>query len=292
MKINAINSNAFKGLFTDKTAQNGGNWLMEYSPYSWEKNNTSKMSDKQKVDVYASTLPDNEELYTKFANGAESSRDILGTESYYLHSDGKMRRTITEVPAMNREESLKVLNKKLGVFLRMKDLECLSIKSQIPDIPKAVREASANYRNSEGDIPVRLFSTSYERGLAMENMRNIFDNVKGYAIDLYNKLNLYAKLKESADSVRTFRETNSKEIAELESLRKAGNLIDISRRDIQEPDNALIDNLVHGFSTLKSKFLCLPNKLISMDEILRILGCSAETSESKRQIINYIKKLI
>ena len=66
MKINAINNTNFRGLFTDKTAQNGGNWRMEYSPYSWESNNSSKMANKKKIDVYASSLPDNEEIYTKF----------------------------------------------------------------------------------------------------------------------------------------------------------------------------------------------------------------------------------
>ena len=51
---------------------------------------------------------------------AETSGDILGTTSYYKTYDGRMRRTIDEMPAMNREDSLKVLDKKLGKFLEQK----------------------------------------------------------------------------------------------------------------------------------------------------------------------------
>ena len=39
MKINAINNTNFRGLFTDKSSQNGSNWKMEYSPYAWESPN-------------------------------------------------------------------------------------------------------------------------------------------------------------------------------------------------------------------------------------------------------------
>ena len=293
MKINAINNTTnFKGLFTDKTAQNGGNWRMEYSPYSWEKNNTSKMANKEKIDVFASTLPDNEEIYTRFSNGAENSKDILGTESYYLHSDGKMRRTITEVPAMNREESLRVQNRKLDAFLELKNQAFKNITSGMPDIPKEVKDEDARYRLYEEDIPVKLFSTSYERQVAMEKMHEAFDRTKGYAVNMYNKLINYDKIRKSADDVRNLQVKNSKEIALLENLRKNGQLIDISRRDIQEPNKALIENLTHCFNSIKSKFVCLPNKLLSMADIMRMLGRAAEIPENRQLIVNYINRLM
>ena len=92
MKIQAINTNTnFKGLFTDKSAQNNGNWRMEYQPYSWESNNTGKMANKERIDIYANMLPDNEEIYTKNKGYyAETSGDILGTTSYYKTYDGRM----------------------------------------------------------------------------------------------------------------------------------------------------------------------------------------------------------
>ena len=69
MRIQAINTNTnFKGLFTNKSNENGGNWKMEYQPYSWEKNadgDIGYMANKERVDVYASRLPDNEEIFTR-----------------------------------------------------------------------------------------------------------------------------------------------------------------------------------------------------------------------------------
>ena len=64
MKIQAINNNTFKGLFTDKSKQNNNEWLMEYRPYSWELDKYTarpKMELKEHVDIKANKLPDNEE---------------------------------------------------------------------------------------------------------------------------------------------------------------------------------------------------------------------------------------
>ena len=55
MKINAINNTNFKGLFTNKSSQNGGNWKMEYSPYAWESRNwynLSKMDIQRDIDIF------------------------------------------------------------------------------------------------------------------------------------------------------------------------------------------------------------------------------------------------
>ena len=119
MKINVISNTNFRGLFTDKSAQNGGNWKMEYSPYSWESKNfklDSTMADQGDVDILGTCLPDNEKIYTE-QNGRKSAKDILGTEFYYEYDNGKVRKTITEVPAMNRQDSLRVYNSKLEKFL-------------------------------------------------------------------------------------------------------------------------------------------------------------------------------
>ena len=119
MKINAINNTNFRGLFTDKSSQNGGNWKMEYSPYAWESPNgynLSKMDTQRDIDIFGTVLPDNEKIYTENYN-RKSAKDILGTEFYYETYDGRVRKTITEVPAMNREDSLRVYNSKLQKFL-------------------------------------------------------------------------------------------------------------------------------------------------------------------------------
>ncbi len=292
MKINAINTTNFKGLFTDKTAQNGGNWRMEYSPYSWESNNTSKMANKKKVDVYSSYLPDNEEIYTKFSETAENSKDILGTESYYKRSDGKMRRTITEVPAMNREESLKVQNKKYDAFLEMKKEEFSRLRNNVTGITDKVDNSVTDFRKYAADVPLGFFTAAYDRRYAVNQMSKEFDTVLDSAKNAYTNFLDYDKLRISADNVRSVQKRNAEEIDKLANLRKAGQLIDISRRDINDADKPLIENLKHGFNTIRSKFVCLPHRLISMDEVMRTLGRAAEVPDNKQLIIDYIKRLI
>ena len=143
MKIQSIHANTnFKGLFTDKSKENSGNWKMEYQPYSWEKNHNyaiSRMANKQSFDIYDSKLPDNEEIYLRNTTyRAETSKDILGTESYFVNYDGTMRRTIDEKPAMNREKSLEVLYKKYNAFLEMKnEKKGLSVEKVVDVILKA-----------------------------------------------------------------------------------------------------------------------------------------------------------
>ena len=148
MKINAISNTNFKGLFTDKSAQNGGNWKMEYSPYAWEAKYfkiDSKMANQENIDIFGTCLPDNEKIYTN-ENGKKSAKDILGTEFYYEYENGKVRKTITEVPAMNRENSLKVYNKKLDKFLKMK-------KDKSEEIKRALRQDEDYIKNDTFEPP-------------------------------------------------------------------------------------------------------------------------------------------
>ena len=155
MKINAISNTNFRGLFTDKSAQNGGNWKMEYSPYAWESKQgwviDSKMANQSDIDVFGTCLPDNEKIYTE-KNGRKSAKDILGTEFYYEYQDGKVRKTITEVPAMNREESLRVYNGKLQKFLGMKEEKAESIKKTVSDSVKKLENEPADFYERAREI--------------------------------------------------------------------------------------------------------------------------------------------
>ena len=70
----------------------------------------------------------------------------------------------------------------------------------------------------------------------------------------------YIKLMGSIDAVRQTKENGQKEIKQLEELRKSGKLIDISRRDIPNPNEALKQALA-DIRAAAGKFLCLPHKL-------------------------------
>ena len=289
MKIQAINTNTnFKGLFTDKSAQNNGNWRMEYQPYSWESNNTGKMANKERIDIYANMLPDNEEIYTKNKGYyAETSGDILGTTSYYKTYDGRMRRTIDEMPAMNREDSLKVLDKKLGKFLEQKQELRKELEANFDRQTLAIRSSSDNYNIASYELD----NTFWTKKNIKNNMDNAARELKNNADIMYQNSQNYIKLMGSIDAVRQTKENGQKEIKQIEELRKSGKLIDISRRDIPNPNEALKQALADIRATA-GKFLCLPHKLMSMEEVLKIVNPRNLSSGYNNEIMHHIEKLI
>ena len=289
MKIQAINTNTnFKGLFTDKSAQNNGNWRMEYQPYSWESNNTGKMANKERIDIYANMLPDNEEIYTKNKGYyAETSGDILGTTSYYKTYDGRMRRTIDEMPAMNREDSLKVLDKKLGKFLEQKQELRKELEANFDRQTLAIRSSSDNYNIASYELD----NTFWTKKNIKNNMDNAARELKNNADIMYQNSQNYIKLMGSIDAVRQTKENGQKEIKQIEELRKSGKLIDISRRDIPNPNEALKQALA-DIRAAAGKFLCLPHKLMSMEEVLKIVNPRNLSSCYNNEIMHHIEKLI
>ena len=289
MKIQAINTNTnFKGLFTDKSAQNNGNWRMEYQPYSWESNNTGKMANKERIDIYANMLPDNEEIYTKNKGYyAETSGDILGTTSYYKTYDGRMRRTIDEMPAMNREDSLKVLDKKLGKFLEQKQELRKELEANFDRQTLAIRSSSDNYNIASYELD----NTFWTKKNIKNNMDYAARELKNNADIMYQNSQNYIKLMGSIDAVRQTKENGQKEIKQLEELRKSGKLIDISRRDIPNPNEALKQALA-DIRAAAGKFLCLPHKLMSMEEVLKIVNPRNLSSGYNNEIMHHIEKLI
>lgn len=289
MKIQAINTNTnFKGLFTDKSAQNNGNWRMEYQPYSWESNNTGKMANKERIDIYANMLPDNEEIYTKNKGYyAETSGDILGTTSYYKTYDGRMRRTIDEMPSMNREDSLKVLDKKLGKFLEQKQELRKELEANFDRQTLAIRSSSDNYNIASYELD----NTFWTKKNIKNNMDNAARELKNNADIMYQNSQNYIKLMGSIDAVRQTKENGQKEIKQLEELRKSGKLIDISRRDIPNPNEALKQALA-DIRAAAGKFLCLPHKLMSMEEVVKIVNPRNLSSGYNNEIMHHIEKLI
>lgn len=95
----------------------------------------------------------------------------------------------------------------------------------------------------------------------------------------------------SIDAVRQTKENGQKEIKQLEELRKSGKLIDISRRDIPNPNEALKQALA-DIRAAAGKFLCLPHKLMSMEEVLKIVNPRNLSSGYNNEIMHHIEKLI
>lgn len=270
MKIQAISANSFKGLFTDKSKENGGNWKMEYSPYSWESNNTSKMAPKERFTTFDSILPDNEEIFEKnIYSNRESSKDILGTESYYKTSDGIMRRTITEVPAMNREDSLKVLNDKLGVFLEHKKYTRGILSNYFDRSQETFNEASKTYDKWAAEHGLSVWNRSRSKTDLVTLMNKEKAIMVQKAGETYDKAGQFIKLIDSIDAVKSTIDSNTKEINKIAELRKSGLLVDISRRDIPNPDAAL-EPILNNTKNAIEKFISLPNRLLSVKELINI----------------------
>ena len=305
MRIQAINTNTnFKGLFTKKSNENGGNWKMEYQPYSWEKNadgDIGYMANKERVDVYASRLPDNEEIFTRETYYAkESSKDILGTESYFLGYDDKMRRTIDEKPAMNREDSLKVLKKKYEVFLDMKKDEKNALERGLSAHKDAaettLREygvASSSQANGyeygqgfmqKGEGLRRMYNAKFDMDAANAKLGRNFD-------DLYNHTKKYTKLTNSMLNARDYKDKIAEEIDTIKGLRESGKLIDISSRTADKP-NAPLEAALNDIRASMGKFICLPHRLITFNEVLRVVNPRNIEGNCKGQFINFVEDII
>ena len=294
MKINAISNTNFRGLFTNKSAQNGGNWRMEYSPYAWESKNgweiDSKMANQSGIDIFGTCLPDNEKIYTE-KNGRKSSEDILGTEFYYEYNNGKVRKTITEVPAMNREDSLKVYNQKLNKFLEMKKEKAESMEKAVANATKNLDDDAEMFYSRADDLKNSYFGRSYTTEDSSRMMENKFNKVKDSLEDVTKQFKDYAHLRDSIDRVKQYIYDNEKEISLLSEKRKAGKLIDISRRDIYDPNKALWQAM-QNIKDAVEKYVSLPHKTISVQEILKAIDTKAKNVDIPKLAIQYVDSLI
>lgn len=292
MKINAINNTNFKGLFTNKSSQNGGNWKMEYSPYAWESRNwynLSKMDTQRDIDIFGTVLPDNEKIYTENYN-RKSAKDILGTEFYY-EQDGKIRKTITEVPAMNREDSLRVYNSKLQKFLEMKSNKLASIAQTIIDIPNGFADMCSKFNERARDIKQGYFARSYTLEGSSNEMTTQFDNMTRSANKAVDEFKQYKSMRESMDFVKKYIAENDKEIELLSEKRNAGKLIDISKRDTYDPNKKLWQAL-QNIKEAVDKYVSLPHKTISVQEILNNIGKDIKKADIPKIAIEYVDYLI
>lgn len=278
MKIQAINNTNFQGKFSNESKKNDGNWRMEYRPYSWEVNEHGdfKMAPQKELDLFAYGLPDNEKIY-KQNLAYESCKDILGTEFYFADNRRKLvRKTITEMPAMNREESLRVRNEKLNKLLHMKE----SLRSKVQDNFEILKGDIVTSNNNYAEN-YRSYNLGYfDRPLKKSEHKNLFEeaqkNITKSALDLYEEAKKYAVLSGSIENIRTVKDSEQKEIALLEQARMNGSLIDISRRDIYDPNKALYDALTNNLKKAEGALIALPHRIISVREILKEIGSTTE----------------
>ena len=286
MKVQAINHTNFSGLYTDKSEKSNGYWRKEYSPYSWESSNTSQMAGKEKFDICAFNLPDNEEIYKNYGR-REESRDILGTVSYYRNFYTDQRgKSFIRVPAMNREESLKIHSRKLGKFLEMK----AEYKAELEKL-LAEEKAALKQKESERNKASQTDSTGFWGWFKNKKAGNTVIDTSNISGRLSKNTVRYIVLCDSIEEVKNMREKELAEAQLLKQARENNNLIDISRRDIKMPDNPLIEGL-KDIKTAIYKIVALPHRTISVKEIIEAIGQRVKSGNVTEEALKYVGELI
>ncbi len=289
MKVNSITNTNFKGLFTDRTKENGGNWRMEYRPYSWE----GKMAPKSQVDVFSSKLPMNEEIYIDTPN-YKLSKDILDTVSYINDTrNGKdiLRRTITEMPSLSYEESLRVQDKKLQAFLTMKEEVMQELKRPLENRKTYLFNAAQNHDIYVSDFERSWGSHRFEKEERIKGLRQNFDKMTRHADELGNNFEKYALLSDSSNSVRRQREKIREELEKIELAKSKNSFVDISRRDIDKPFEQLVQAF-KNFEQAKSKLFALSNRTITGSEIMEGTGKDFNIQKAVNYVTSLMRKKI
>lgn len=280
MRINAINNQqTFKGLFIDHSKENGGNWKMEYRPYSWElKEGVPVMQNKEHVNYEKAQLPANEEIYVN-THGRESSKDILGTESYYKFppdvNNGEMRSRIDVGFPMNREESLNVYLKKMEKFNKDKrqilshDLKYKVDFFSVDNAYNDFNSSLSKYNNDRG----------FFGGIKSEHSDNMAENAK-YMYErakiLYENASKYVNINESIQDTESAIEKIKEELSLIEKAKIENNYIDISNRAINDVDRPLetyLDEIVSSNRPVGqfNKYISLPKRSYWLRDILSCL---------------------
>lgn len=300
MKIQAINT-TFRGQFTNASYKNNNDWRMEYRPYSWEKNPNGKygMAIQEEWSTRDKTLPDNEKKFVNNTDmnlygsmkGRKYCQDIFGTEFYYCDYDkNSERKVITEMPAMNLEESLSVRNAKLALFLNEKNKQKIEDESTIQKYHNEVNTQDSNYHYESRDYEKGWL----ERAASKDTDKNYMDIYHAKAIDAEHSLNntvkKYIELRDSIDSVNAEVAKNKEELLKIENAKVHNALIDISQRDIYDPNKALWEAL-QDIKAAAGKLIALPHRTISMKELISKIGKVAD-SEIASKGIKIVDELI
>ena len=306
MRINAINNQrTFKGLFIDRSKENGENWKMEYRPYSWElEDGKPVMQNKKKINYQAPKLPNNEENFFINSNNVEVSQDIFGTTSYYKcppeRNNGKMRSRIDVGMPMNREESLNVYLKKMEKFNKDKrSMLTHELKSPVDFTPVMIayenefKDALSRYNNDRG-----IFG-----GVKTENVSNMVNKTKllyERAKELYKNAMRYINVSETIPQTEKEITQIKKELSLIEQAKKDKNYIDISNRSINNADEPLIkylDEMVLSGKPVSeyNKLIALPASTRWLKDIFSSLNVNLNTGLSpstKTKVLEHVRSLI
>ena len=292
----------FKGLFTDKSRENHGQWKMEYQPYSWEMKNSREygMSNQVDFDIFAKELPDNEKIFRRqvFKNIFNTQsiymdcHDILCTKFYYNNvNSGSARDRIDEMKAMNLEDSLRVRDKKLAKFIELKEAKQQELKAMVEKEFKNFKVEEKKFEEATSDFHEDLSSRIRSKSSNKEIMDSSYRNMSGNVLFIKGGFDDYLRLENSKEAVKKLRESGQAMIRELETAREEGKLIDISRRDIYDP-NKLLWQIMHDVKLAAGKLVALPHRTISVNELLKMIGSNVKEADIPAKCVRIVDELI
>ena len=303
MKISPIKQHSFKGILIEKPKNK--EQKLEYKPFSWELSNIStsgqipcyhskaySLYKPSYVDLYKDSLPDCEEIKTD--KEYEFCTDIFNRKikrEYYGCSSHIP--SVYNSDALNREDSLVALNLKLEAF---KERKSELLRELMADVEKDERIAQTiRYQNSIKIINIFSKDDMDKATLAASKTADDFKN--------------FAKLTESYLKVDEKIKSNKEEIIYINEARNNGTLIDISKRDVNDPNKPIWlymeENLPHWDNLADNKFydyfktilesckkvVCLPHKTIPFKDVLLMVNNKEKVfnrGEFMKKVINYV----
>ncbi|MBR1776816.1 hypothetical protein IJ750_07080 [bacterium] len=289
MKTQSINKINFSGLYTDKSVMTGGKWNLQYQPYSWENHNKSTAVKQEKLDILASYLPDNEAIfYNEIKNHMvekEITKDILGTVTYCFDIPNESeQKSVSKIKAMNREESIKVLIQKLNKFLVMKTDYAQELDKGIKKALNQIREFSLCFDECSEDYRrgfMHAKNTKRDNKLLMDSYKTKITEKVNAVAEGYRRCSI---LMQSIIDVKAMIQKLENELLAINIAAQSDKVIDISRRDIHDPDRVLW-NALKDMVNIDKKLLIMPHKIIGMDEIIEIL----KTKKQKLQPVQIVR---
>lgn len=291
MKVLPINRLNFKGELIDTSKD--GIWSVKYRPYSWEKPDDFFINNSKSFSLTDTKLPDNEWMLGKTEGPRVYKTDILGTALDYqerLCSDTRTVVPVNEVgPSMNLEESLIVLEKKLRAFLGLKEKAMLDLKKEISETRSEFPKISHKHWIFASDIDRPWGRHEYRKSSRKEKVNQYFREMHFSAVDITEKFELYAKFAESQKPIWQKISWIKTQLQAIRDAKATDSLIDISRRDVENPNGPLKEAL-GCIENARGKLVALPEKTIPVADIIKAIGKDITIENAIKFVETIMKK--
>lgn len=291
MKVLPINRLNFKGELTDTSKD--GIWSVKYRPYSWEKPDDFFINNSKSFSLTDTKLPDNEWMLGKTEGSRVYTTDILGTALDYqerLCSDTRTVVPVNEVgPSMNLEESLMVLEKKLRAFLGLKEKRMLDIKKEIGEAESEFSEISQKHYKYAIDIHRSWGRHKFDKSERENGVLGSFNEVHYLVKSNLEKFELYTEIAESQKPIWQKINWIKTQLQAIRDAKTTDSLIDISRRDVENPNGPLKEAL-GCIENARGKLVALPKKTIPVADIIKAIGKNITMEEVIKFVENIMKK--